>query len=144
MLTPLRVSRGYSPAEFAYFPEEVRRRALRGPMADALVEVGLVKVSTETPTITFPQGRIIETLTVFVDPTMAHVEEAAHSKRTASIAINDFDREMLNMREKELAARERELAQNIQELQNAQREIREQRQQIVSEFLGYDECAGRR
>jgi hypothetical protein len=113
-------------------------------MAEALVQIGLIKTSSEPPTRDFPQGRTVETLTVFVDPTCAHVEDAARSQCVSFLTNDGFERMMLDEKKRELEARERDLSQKILDLQNAQREVREERQQIVSEFVGYDECAGRR
>ena len=144
--TPLRASRAWDPEDFARYPDEVRLRALRGDLVDAILGIGRLTTTTEDPKPgSFPaKRRIVETLEIWVDPLAAHARAAAESTRVAFLTNDGLERRMLNDREKEIEAREKKLAEDVRELESLRRELREDRQHMLSDFYGNDEFMGRR
>lgn len=149
-LIPLKVSHAWEPEVYARLSGEQRSLALRGPMADALVGIGRLTTRTEdAPLDRFQMGthsrrRIVETLEIWVDPLAAHTKAAAESSRVAFLTNDDLARRMLEDRAQELAKREEKLSKDLAELEAMRRELRDDRQRVIQEFHGYDECAGRR
>lgn len=146
-LIPLKVSHTWDPEMYARYPEERRRDRLREQMATALVGVGRLTTRTEYDALPEgPRGRhqIVETLEVWVDPLAAHASAAAESSRVAFLTNDDLARRMLEDRAQELAKREEKLSRDLAELAVMRRELRDDRQRVIQEFHGYDDCAGRR